>query len=40
MSKSVVSEVKEKKYLGEPDVNRILRELSEQESFYFYKAIG
>jgi hypothetical protein len=40
MSKSVVSEVKDKNHSGEPDVNRILRELSEQESFYFYKAIG
>ena len=40
MSKSVVSEVKDKNHSGEPELNKILRELSEQESFYFYNAIG
>jgi hypothetical protein len=40
MSKSVANEVKDKNHSGESDVNKILRELSDQESFYFYKAIG
>ena len=40
MSKSIAREGNEKALPIEPDVNRILRTLSDQESFYFYKAIG
>jgi hypothetical protein len=40
MSKSIVSEVKEKTLSVEPNVDRILRALSEKESFYFYKDVG
>jgi hypothetical protein len=40
MSKSIAKEVKEKAPSVEPNVDWILRELSDQESFYFYKAVG
>jgi hypothetical protein len=39
-SKSIVSEVKENAPSVEPNMDRILRTLSDQESFYFYKAVG